>query len=35
VLTELGAPPTVVPETPKMSAMLNALVARLADGEAR
>jgi uroporphyrinogen-III synthase len=33
VLAELGVPPQVVPETPKMAAMLTALVARLAEGE--
>jgi uroporphyrinogen-III synthase len=32
VLTELGIPPQVVPENPKMAPMLAALVARLADG---
>lgn len=31
-LADLGVPPQVVPETPKMAAMLNALVARLAGG---
>jgi len=35
VLAELGVPPQVVPETPKMAAMLAALVARLADGRTR
>jgi len=35
VLAELGIPPQVVPESPKMAAMLNALVARLADGRSR
>jgi uroporphyrinogen-III synthase len=34
-LADLGAPPAVVPETPKMGAMLDALVARLAGGGAR
>jgi uroporphyrinogen-III synthase len=34
VLTELGVPPQVVPETPKMAPMLNALVVRLAAGSA-
>jgi uroporphyrinogen-III synthase len=32
VLAELGIPPQVVPETPKMGAMVSALVARLAHG---
>jgi len=35
VLAGLGIPPQIVPETPKMGAMLNALVARLAGDEAR
>ena len=35
VLSELGMPAQVVPETPKMAAMLNALVDRLAPGEGR
>jgi uroporphyrinogen-III synthase len=35
VLAGLGIPPQIVPETPKMGAMLTALVARLAGGEAR
>lgn len=35
VLAELGVPPHVVPETPKMAAMLTALVERLADGKTR
>ena len=34
VLTELGVPPQVVPENPKMGAMLAALVDRLAEGKA-
>jgi uroporphyrinogen-III synthase len=34
VLVELGIPPQVVPETPKMAAMLAALVARLGAGRA-
>ncbi|HTO96846.1 MAG TPA: uroporphyrinogen-III synthase [Myxococcales bacterium] len=33
VLSGLGIPPQVVPQTPKMAAMLNALVARLAGEE--
>ena len=35
VLGELGIPPQVVPETPKMAAMLSALVDRLAAQDAR
>jgi len=34
-LAELGVPPDIVPETPKMGAMLCALVERLSAGEAR
>jgi uroporphyrinogen-III synthase len=34
VLVQLGIPAQVVPETPKMAAMLSALVARLAAGKA-
>lgn len=34
-LTELGVPPHVVPETPKMGAMVSALVAQLARGRTR
>jgi uroporphyrinogen-III synthase len=34
VLAELGVPPQVIPENPKMAAMLAALFARLADGRA-
>ena len=34
VLADLGVPPRVVPETPKMGAMLTALFARLAEGRA-
>ena len=32
VLAELGIPPQVMPESPKMAAMISALVARLAEG---
>jgi uroporphyrinogen-III synthase len=35
VLAELGVPPQVVPEAPKMGAMVSALVAQLARGKAR
>jgi uroporphyrinogen-III synthase len=35
VLAELGIPPRIVPETPKMGAMLTALVAHLAGEEGR
>lgn len=35
VLADLGIPPRIVPETPKMGAMLNALVEHLAGEEAR
>ena len=32
VLKELGIPPQVMPESPKMAAMIRALVGRLAEG---